>query len=245
MKALEILYENDEILVIDKPAGLAVQGGERIMHSVDTVLATQTGEKVFPVHRLDKDTSGILVVAKSAGAAAKWTKLIASGIVAKEYTALCLGTPSQTSGVFDGQIGGKAALTKYTVLRTGAPSAEGRPFSLLNLTLETGRTHQIRIHTAASQCPIAADDKYGDFAANRAISKLYGIKKLQLTCCRINIPLDRESRVFTVPLPEHIQNAVEAVFGALTPPRPPPPTPPLLASSFRAHSRCAFHSCFL
>jgi 23S rRNA pseudouridine955/2504/2580 synthase len=198
--------------MIDKPAGLAVQGGAGITHSVDTVLTAQTGAKVFPVHRLDKDTSGILVVAKNAGAASKWTKLIVGSSVAKEYTALCLGIPPQASGVFSNEIGGKDALTKYTVIQTGAPSAGGYQFSLLNLALETGRTHQIRIHTALAHCPIAADDKYGDFAANRAIGKLWGIKKLQLACCRLSIPVEGESRVFTIPLPEHIKNAVEAVL---------------------------------
>jgi 23S rRNA pseudouridine955/2504/2580 synthase len=209
---LAILYENDEILVIDKPTGLAVQGGAGITHSVDTVLAEQSGAKVFPVHRLDKDTAGILVVAKSAIAAAKWTKLIASGCVAKEYVALCLGHPPQTSGVFESEIDKKNALTKYSVIKIGTPPGGGQEFSLLSLTLETGRTHQIRIHTAASHCPIAADDKYGDFAANRAIGKLYGIKKLQLACCRLTMPIEEKSRVFTIPLPEHIKSAVEAVL---------------------------------
>jgi 23S rRNA pseudouridine955/2504/2580 synthase len=213
VKTLAILYENDEILVIDKPIGLAVQGGAGITHSVDTILAEQTGAKVFPVHRLDKDTAGILVVAKSAVAAAKWTKLIASGCIAKEYVALCLGHPPQTSGVFSGEIDKKSALTKYSVIKTSSPPSGGQEFSLLSLTLETGRMHQIRIHTANANCPIASDDKYGDFAANRAIGKLYGIKKLQLACCSLTMPVEGENRVFTIPLPEHIQTAVEAVFG--------------------------------
>jgi 23S rRNA pseudouridine955/2504/2580 synthase len=212
VKTLAILYENDEILVIEKPTGLAVQGGAGIIHSVDTVLTEQTGAKAFPVHRLDKDTAGILVVAKNAVAAAKWTKLIASDCVTKEYVALCLGRPPQINSVFAGEIDKKTALTKYTVIKTGAPPGGGQDFSLLSLVLETGRMHQIRIHTANANCPIAADDKYGDFAANRVIGKLYGIKKLQLACCRLTLPLDGKSRVFTIPLPEHIQNAVEAVF---------------------------------
>ena len=93
MNVLPILFENDEILIINKRAGLAVQGGEKVSHSVDELLAKQIGQKVYPVHRLDKDTSGILVVAKSSSAAGKWTQLIASGSVKKQYTAFCLGIP--------------------------------------------------------------------------------------------------------------------------------------------------------
>jgi 23S rRNA pseudouridine955/2504/2580 synthase len=212
VKALEILYDNSEILVINKPAGLAAQGGAGITHSVDTVLAEQTGAKVFPVHRLDKDTAGILVAAKSAEAAAKWTKLIASGGVTKEYTALCLGHPPQSSGIFADEIGKKNALTNYAVLKTSILVNSEYQFSLISLTLETGRMHQIRIHTANANCPVAADDKYGDFAANRAIGKLYGIKKLQLASCRLIMPIEGKNRVFTIPLPVHMQKAVEAVF---------------------------------
>ena len=73
---IPIIYENNEIFIIDKPAGLAVQGGQGVVHSVDRDFAEQTGQKVYLVHRLDKDTSGLMVVAKNPAAAVKWTKLI-------------------------------------------------------------------------------------------------------------------------------------------------------------------------
>ena len=93
MNGLPILYENTEILVVDKPAGLAVQGGAGIFRSLDAVLESQCGFPVYLVHRLDKDTAGLLVVAKSSAAASKWTRLVSGPLVHKEYTALCLGLP--------------------------------------------------------------------------------------------------------------------------------------------------------
>lgn len=96
---IPLVYENDEIFIIDKPAGLAVQGGQGIVHSVDRDFAEQTGQKVFLVHRLDKDTSGLMIVAKNSPAAGKWTKIIGSKIVRKEYVALCAGRMPAKSGV--------------------------------------------------------------------------------------------------------------------------------------------------
>ena len=87
MNTVPILYENDEIYVINKPAGLAVQGGQGVAHSLDEDFAKQVGQKVYLVHRLDKDTSGLMVVAKSSFAAGMWTKLISSKAVKKEYIA--------------------------------------------------------------------------------------------------------------------------------------------------------------
>ena len=93
MKKTAIVYENDEILILHKAAGVAVQGGEGVAHPLDQALSEELGYKVHLVHRLDKDTSGLLVVAKNAAAAAKWISLIQSKQVKKEYTALCFGTP--------------------------------------------------------------------------------------------------------------------------------------------------------
>ncbi|MDR3312394.1 MAG: RluA family pseudouridine synthase [Spirochaetaceae bacterium] len=209
-----ILYQDDAILVINKPAGLAVQGGVGIVRSVDTVLAEVTGTKVFPVHRLDKDTSGILVVAKSAAAAAVWAPLLASGGAQKEYAALCLEFPPHPQGTLDsavGKIGAeKSAVTRYRTLRTTRRG--GVRFSLLAVTLGTGRTHQIRIHLAGAGCPILGDDRYGDFAANRAAARHMAVKRLCLAACSLTIPLAGERRTFTVDLPEHMRRAITEIF---------------------------------
>ena len=190
MNKLQILFENDEIRVINKPQGLAVQGGKDVKTSVDTELALQTGEKIYPVHRLDKETCGILVTAKNPKAATKWTNLIGSKQVKKQYHALCFGKFEKQSGKFDLSVNEKGieknALTYYKVLSCSEQiSFSENPdekfcFSLVELTLETGRMHQIRKHLAQNKTPILADDKYGDFKLNKLIKKQFGIKRLML-----------------------------------------------------------------
>jgi 23S rRNA pseudouridine955/2504/2580 synthase len=214
MNPLPALFENQEIIVVNKPSGLAVQGGKGIVHSVDTVLAAQTGGKVYPVHRLDRDTAGVLVVAKTRDAARFWAGLFASHGVVKEYEALCVGTLPQAGGLLSTPAGKKGrekeALTEYRVL---ALSETEPVFSFLGLRLRTGRTHQIRIHLADALCPVAADDKYGDFTVNRAIRAQFGIKKLQLAAVRLTLPVDGKPLTLEAPLPEHIAAAVERVLG--------------------------------
>ena len=93
MTPFAILYEDNEIYLINKPAGVAVQGGEGIAHPLDDELSAQVGYRIHLVHRLDKETAGILIVAKTSEAAAKWIKLVAGPLVSKQYTAICIGEP--------------------------------------------------------------------------------------------------------------------------------------------------------
>lgn len=93
MSPISIIYENNEIYLVNKPAGVPVQGGEGIAHPLDDEFSKQVGFRVHLVHRLDKETAGILIVAKTSEAAAKWIKLIAGPLVSKEYTAICIGEP--------------------------------------------------------------------------------------------------------------------------------------------------------
>lgn len=232
MKEIPIIYENDEILIVNKRASLAVQGGEGVKNPLDVVLGEQLGAKVYPVHRLDKETSGLLVVAKTSVAARLWTGLIASGQVKKEYQALCFGlvqglNPASALGK-TGRLtqrvqvagAGKTAETFYQVagifpVAEIAPLAEQMAdlgtnplFSLLNLTLGTGRTHQIRIHLAQAGCPILADDKHGNFKVNKLVKKAVGIKTLQLAATRLTIPLEGRATTFQIPLPPHMEEAL-------------------------------------
>ena len=193
---IPVIYENDDICVINKPSGLAVQGGAGITSSVDTLLAEQRGAKVYLVHRLDKDTAGLLITAKKTAAAAVWTKLISSHFVTKRYCALCTGMFASQRGriadpvVHKGNV--KEAETFFRVCRQTdiqTDSEEGGRklcFSLAELTLGTGRMHQIRIHLAGQKTPIAGDDKYGDFKLNRFLRKTFGIKKLHLASVRLD-----------------------------------------------------------
>ena len=232
MKEIPIIYENNEILIVNKGAGLAVQGGEGVKNPLDSLLSEQLGAKVYPVHRLDKETSGLLVVAKTSVAAHLWTGLIASGQVKKEYQALCFGlVQGLKSSTALGKTGrltqrvqvagaGKTAETFYQVAGV-FPAAEiagmkeqlgdlgeNSLFSLMNLTLGTGRTHQIRIHLAQAGCPILADDKHGNFKVNKLVKKTVGIKTLQLAATRLTIPLEGRATTFQIPLPPHMEAAL-------------------------------------
>ncbi|MBR1640431.1 MAG: RluA family pseudouridine synthase [Treponema sp.] len=227
MNQIEILYENDEIFVIDKPAGLAVQGGQGVSHSLDVDFAEQTGQKVYLVHRLDKDTRGLMIVAKNPLAAGKWTKLIASKAARKEYLALCIGRMPQKSGVIKENLfqhgEEKSAVTHYLVERewnlsslslsdssvssgkegadcgkTSIQNGQEIALSLIRLKLETGRMHQIRIHLAKNGCPIAGDDQHGNFKMNKVLRKAAGIKRLQLAAVRLTLPLKEGERTFEI-----------------------------------------------
>ena len=211
---IPIIYENDEIIIINKPAGLAVQGGQGVVHSVDRDFAEQLGYKIYLVHRLDKDTSGLMIVAKTPLAAGKWTKLIGSKIARKEYLALCAGKMPSKSGVIKEEViqhgDSKAAVTHYQVEKEWTASYENEngageiPLCLIRLQLETGRMHQIRIHLAKNNCPIAGDDQHGNFKINKLLKKVCKIKRLQLAAVRLTIPLEGKERTFEIPMPFEI-----------------------------------------
>jgi len=206
---LPILFENDEILVVDKPAGLPAQPGERVGSSVISVAEKELGFSPFPIHRLDKETAGCMMLARNAAAASRWSALLAERDVGKYYRAICAGGPASEQGRYDDAllINGKpmSALTRFTCLARfgslaeaiptpGAESAAAAPdagqpaFSLLELSLGTGRTHQIRRHMAMHGHPILGDDKYGDFPLNRRLRKQAGVKHLLLWSCRLELP---------------------------------------------------------
>ena len=201
---IPIIYENSEIFIINKKAGMSVQGGEKIAHPLDEELAKQVGQKVYLVHRLDKDTSGLMIVAKTPAAANKWTKLIAGKEVEKEYIAVCIGTLAQKQGVINEEIvqhgQTKKAVTHYKVLEEQTVEWEGQKIVLskVSLILQTGRMHQIRIHLAKQGCPIAGDDQHGNFKLNKILRKAAGIKHLQLFSVCLTIPLKEGRQSFKI-----------------------------------------------
>ena len=214
MNSISVLYEDDEIYVINKPAGLSVQGGQGVKHSLDNDFALQTGQKVYLVHRLDKDTSGLMIVAKSPFAASKWTKLISSKAVKKEYIAICAGKMKDKKGVITEKLiqhgSEKSAVTYFTVeeeknFTTEIEGYENISLSFLRLKLETGRMHQIRIHLAKNGCPIAGDDQHGNFKLNKALKKALKIKSLLLASVRLTLPLNGRESLFEIELPPHMK----------------------------------------
>ena len=203
MKKLEILYEDDYSIIINKPAGLAVQGGKGVKISVDRILAENHAPPPLLVHRLDKDTSGALLVAKGREAAARFSGLIAGRKAVKLYVAVCSGCPSKNEDVItDGLLirgNLKSSETRYKVIKTGE-------FSVLELELGTGRMHQIRRHLAMNGNPILGDDKYGDFPLNKKLRKEAGLKRLLLHASRLVI---KELNIdIQAPLPEYFKHYI-------------------------------------
>jgi 23S rRNA pseudouridine955/2504/2580 synthase len=170
-----ILYRDDVLIVIDKPAGLAVQGGSGTTRHLDGMLDTlqfDAPDRPRLVHRLDRDTSGVLILARTRSAATVLTVAFANRAAKKSYWALVQGSPEADEGRLDSSLskvssgggreqmasapGGKPATTIYQIM---ARSAE--PFTWLELTPLTGRTHQLRVQTAEADFPIVGDPRYG------------------------------------------------------------------------------------
>lgn len=179
----KILLEDNHLLVIDKPAGVAVHGGSGVSYGVIEQLRAARPQAKFLelVHRLDRDTSGILLLAKKRSALTNLHEQIREGLFDKRYLVLVHGDwknprqhiklPLFKYNAPDGerrvrvQSDGLASHTVFSLMRKYAT------FALLEAELKTGRTHQIRVHLASSGFAIAGDDKYGDFALNRALQK--------------------------------------------------------------------------
>jgi 23S rRNA pseudouridine955/2504/2580 synthase len=175
-------------MVLNKPAGHAVQGGAGVGASLDAILSAAFSPRPLLVHRLDKDTSGVILVAKSQSAAAFFSGLFAAEgrEMVKQYLAMCSGSPPNAAGCIrlDLEVRGvsKKSETRYKRL-----SGNG-DFSLLEIELTTGRMHQIRRHLAGSGNPVLGDDKYGDFSLNKTLRKTMGLSRLLLHASRLIIP---------------------------------------------------------
>lgn len=198
---LDIVYQTDEILVVNKPCGMSTQGGRGAGITLEEVLQHQLGQsgkrEVYLVHRLDRDTSGLMIVARSSAAAAKWASLIKSRQVQKEYMALCIGLPRLMQGTIKTPIDGAPAKTRYEVLGAGQTEINNAQMgggggcltlSLIRARLVTGRKHQIRIHLASIGYPIAGDDKHGNFALNRTLRKECSLRALCLASVKLTLP---------------------------------------------------------
>jgi 23S rRNA pseudouridine955/2504/2580 synthase len=178
-----IVYEDHHLLVIDKPAGVAVHGGSGVSYGVIEQLRAARPEAKFLelVHRLDRETSGLLLLAKKRSALTNLHEQMRAGQTDKRYLTLVHGdwknprqhiklplhkytTPEGERRVVV-QAGGMESHTVFNLVR------KWQAFALLEAELKTGRTHQIRVHLASSGFPIAGDDKYGDFALNRQLQK--------------------------------------------------------------------------
>jgi len=214
MKNVTVLYEDDRLLILNKPAGLPVQGGAGVKASLDSLLEETYKPRPLLVHRLDKDTSGVIVTAKTKESAAACSALFAGPGLKKRYVAVCAGLLDERGIIRETLlVKGRelAAETRYLRLAfTGEESGDNiaGPVSLVELQPATGRMHQIRRHLAQIQCPILGDDKYGNFALNRNLRKSLGLKHLLLHAASITLPGDIE---ISAPLPEYFRDVLEKV----------------------------------
>jgi 23S rRNA pseudouridine955/2504/2580 synthase len=215
-----IIYMDKNILAINKPAGLAVQGGTKVAVSLDDLLPFlkyEADDKPKLVHRLDKETSGVLILARTSKAAVKLSEIFRTRKMDKTYLAVLSGVPNPMSGVIDVPLEkeveegfesvrpnqkGKKALTDYRVIDYASGVA-----SLVELKLITGKTHQLRVHCSHIGCPIMGDEKYNTKDENYDLApRLY----LHSYLTRVNY--DGTFLEFKAPIPDYFKDALRT-FG--------------------------------
>lgn len=216
------VFEDDAMIILDKPAGVAVHGGSGVSFGVIEQLrrARPQAKLLELAHRLDRETSGLLVVAKKRSALTRLHDLFRDVGIGKRYLALVKGrwinrlqhvrlplhkylTPEGERRVsVDAE--GKDA---HSIVRL---VARWRNFSLVEVELKTGRTHQIRVHLAHLGFPLAGDDKYGDFQLNKDLQKA-GLKRMFLHAAKLALPhpLTGEALAFEAPLPAELRGFLE------------------------------------
>ena len=222
-----ILLEDEHLLAIDKPAGVAVHGGSGVSFGVIEQLrqARPAAKFLELVHRLDRETSGVLLVAKRRSALTRLQEQFRERETGKTYQALVVGTWPAGKKVID------LPLHKYLVGADEEAAGERRvkvvakddpdgmrsitlvkvarrlgAYTLVEVTIKTGRTHQIRVHLASQGHPIAGDDKYGDFELNKALQR-QGLKRMFLHAWRLQFqhPSTGEAVALEAPLPPDLQ----------------------------------------
>ena len=236
-----IVFEDDHLIAIDKPAGVAVHGGSGVSSGVIEQLRQARPEARFLelVHRLDKETSGLLLIAKRRSALTALQEQFRSRETGKTYAALVNGAWPATRRVIDVPLHkfltaeGERRVRTVDALRQaqGDREQEGRrsitlvriaqayaAFTLLDVTIKTGRTHQIRVHLAHEGHPIAGDEKYGDFATNKALARGEAVKGhrfdrmfLHARRLRFEHPASGEAIELEAPLPAECRSFLEVL----------------------------------
>jgi len=216
-----ILYEDSHLLIINKPAGMAVHGGSGIQFGVIErlrVLYPKTTHLEL-VHRLDRDTSGCLMISKKPSMLKYLHELLRSGQLPKQYLALVQGAWDSQLTLVDVPLNKNILSSGERIVRV---SSTGRPSqsqfnieqrfpttTLLRVQPMTGRTHQIRVHTAHQGHPIAGDEKYGHLEFNQQMRRLYALNRLFLHSTSLDLELpDRQPLRVQAPLPDDLQQVL-------------------------------------
>ena len=223
-REFDLVFEDEALIILDKPAGTAVHGGSGVSFGViEQMRRARPQAKLLELaHRLDRETSGLLIVAKKRSALTRLHDMFRDGGISKRYYALVKGkwlNPTQHV---------KFPLHKYLTAdgeRRVSVSAEGKEahsivrlkarwenFSLVEVELKTGRTHQIRVHLAHLGFQIAGDDKYGDFALNKELQKT-GLKRMFLHAAKLSLPhpITGERIAVEAPLPAELANFIKRI----------------------------------
>lgn len=216
-----VLYEDGRLLVIDKPSGLAVHGGSGLSHGlIEALRMLRPGCELELVHRLDRETSGCLILSKRRSTLRDLHAALRAGEIRKTYLALLVGDLERSSVSVDAPlrknvlqsgermvrvdpVNGKPARTLFQRLRRW--TWEGGILTLAEVRLLTGRTHQIRVHAAHLGCPLAGDERYGLQEVNRAL-KAWGLRRLFLHARALNFQVGEDARAIAVeaPLPDDL-----------------------------------------
>lgn len=216
-----IIFQNEDFIVLNKPYGLAAQNGSKTNVSVDSLTEfwkLDGEQKPKLVHRIDKETTGLMILARSSSMAATLSDMMRKRQIEKLYFAVLQGLPKPTKGKIDIPIakdcstkyeevkpkaGGDRAITEYEVLDNAL-----NVMSIVRMKLVTGRTHQLRVHSAAIGCPIIGDGKY-----NKTEKKIRNIEdKLHLHSHIMRFNLKGKDYEFIAPYPSHIQNTLDICF---------------------------------
>lgn len=214
-----VIYRDDHLMVLNKPSGLATQGGPGIMKHIDMMLdglRTEEGERPRLVHRIDRDTSGLLLIARTPGVAAKLAEAFRGRDIKKTYWAIVVGRPQPISGVIDQPLakvgaGGAALVVPVDRGEEDALSAKteyetidaaGKKITWLGLSPLTGRTHQLRVHCESLGTPILGDPRYGGKAAHPDGF----LDQLHLHARELDMPHPAGGRlIVTAPLSPHMR----------------------------------------
>jgi 23S rRNA pseudouridine955/2504/2580 synthase len=216
-----VIFEDKHFLVIDKPAGIASHGGSGVSHgAIELLRAARPKEHLELVHRLDRDTSGVLVFARTRAGLTGLQAAIREGTVTKQYLCLMVGAPSKAKFDVNAPLiksvlqggermvrvadNGKPSLTFFREMEQ-YPGAR-----LMQATLGTGRTHQIRVHAAHIGHPLAGDVKYGDRDANKRFRER-GLQRLFLHASHMSFELDGRVYGFSAPLPDDLKRFLDVL----------------------------------
>ncbi|MBO8139609.1 MAG: RluA family pseudouridine synthase [Thermosipho sp. (in: Bacteria)] len=207
---LNIVYEDEDILIINKPAGISIHPGKgtHIATLIEGLIyyGNQNNFKPLLVHRLDKHTSGILIIAKNAPASRILSEIISSREMEKQYVTLVVGKTNK-SGKIDLPLDEKDSLTIYNTKNIF--KTDTGYFSLLNVEIKTGRKHQIRKHFALIKHPVVGDDVYGDRRLNREFKRQFGLKRYFLHCNKMSFFYKGKRIEAIADLPEDLTKVIK------------------------------------